>query len=119
MEINIADKKIGNNHPIFIIAELSANHQQNFDLAVKAIKEAGADAIKLQTYTPDTMTIDCDNEYFRIGKGTIWEGKTLYDSYKEAYTHWQWQPELKNDNYLWFFTRNISEGMRIYKGRFL
>jgi len=97
-EIKFSNKIIGGEHPVFIIAELSANHNQDFNQAVeliKAAKEAGADAIKLQTYTPDTMTIDCDNEYFRIGKGTIWEGKTLYELYKEAYTPWEWQPELK------------------------
>ena len=83
--------------PVFIIAEMSANHGQSFDRAVEIIKAAhvsGADAIKLQTYTPDTITIDCDNEYFRI-KGTIWEGRTLYDLYGEAYTPWEWQPRLK------------------------
>ena len=97
-EIKIISKKIGEYNSVFIVAELSANHNQDFNQAVeliKAAKEAGADAIKLQTYTPDTMTIDCDNEYFRIGKGTLWEGKTLYELYKEAYTPWEWQPELK------------------------
>lgn len=92
---NFNIKKISS---VLIIAELSANHNHDFNQAVeliKAAKEAGADAIKLQTYTPDTITIDCDNEYFRIGKGTIWEGKTLYELYKEAYTPWEWQPELK------------------------
>ncbi|WP_456324628.1 pseudaminic acid synthase [Desulfonauticus submarinus] len=86
-----------NEKKVFIIAELSANHNQDFDIAVqtiKAAKEAGADAIKLQTYTPDTMTINCDNEYFRI-KGTIWEGKNLYQLYGEAYTPWEWHPKLK------------------------
>lgn len=83
---------------VLIIAELSANHNQQFELAVKTIKaakEAGADAIKLQTYTPDTLTIDCDNKYFQINGGTLWDGKTLYELYKEAYTPWEWQPELK------------------------
>lgn len=97
-QFKIGNRAIGENHPVYIIAELSANHNQDFDQAVnliKAAKEAGADAIKLQTYTPDTMTIDCDNEYFRIGKGTIWEGKNLYELYKEAYTPWEWQPKLK------------------------
>lgn len=97
-QIRIADRIIGDNHPVYIVAELSANHNHDFDQAVrmiKAAKEAGADAIKLQTYTPDTMTIDCDNEFFQIGKGTIWEGRNLYDLYKEAYTPWEWQPELK------------------------
>ncbi|SDN44457.1 pseudaminic acid synthase [Desulfonauticus submarinus] len=82
---------------VFIIAELSANHNQDFDIAVqtiKAAKEAGADAIKLQTYTPDIMTINCDNEYFRI-KDTIWQGKTLYQLYEEAYTPWEWHSSLK------------------------
>jgi pseudaminic acid synthase len=84
--------------PVFIIAELSANHCQDFDLAVKtikAIKEAGADAVKLQTYTPNTITIDSDNEYFQIKRGTLWDGKTLYQVYQEAHTPWEWQPKLK------------------------
>jgi pseudaminic acid synthase len=96
--ISINNRTIGRGHAVYIIAEMSANHGQSYDEAVKIIqaaKEAGADAIKLQTYTPDTITIDCDNEYFRIGKGTIWEGRTLYDLYKEAYTPWKWQPKLK------------------------
>lgn len=82
----------------YIIAELSANHHQSFDIAVKTIKaakDAGVDAVKLQTYTPDTITIDCDNEYFQIKYGTVWDGKILYDLYKEAYTPWDWQPKLK------------------------
>ena len=81
-----------------IVAELSANHNQNFELAVatiRAAKRAGADAIKLQTYTPDTITIDCDNEYFRdLLKGTIWEGQKFYDLYKTAFTPWEWHEEL-------------------------
>jgi len=70
MYLKVGDKKIGKNYQVFIIAEMSANHLQKFDNAVKLIKaakEAGADAIKLQTYTPDTITIDCDNEYFQMG----------------------------------------------------
>lgn len=96
--ISIIEKKIGTNYPVYIIAELSANHNQDFNQAanlIHAAKDAGADAVKIQTYTPDTMTIDCDNEYFKIGKGTIWEGKYLYSLYKEAYTPWEWQPDLK------------------------
>lgn len=96
--IRIGNKEIGLNRPVYIIAEMSANHGQDFNQAVKIIyaaKEAGADAIKLQTYRPDTITIDCNNEYFRIGKGTIWEGKNLYELYREAYTPWDWQPKLK------------------------
>lgn len=89
--------EIGNNRT-FIIAEMSANHLQNFDRAVeviKAAKKAGADAVKLQTYTPDTITIDCDNEYFQIKQETIWDGTTLHKLYQEAYTPWEWQPKLK------------------------
>ncbi|NGP78149.1 pseudaminic acid synthase [Balneolaceae bacterium YR4-1] len=83
----------------FIIAELSANHNGDKEIAlktIKAAKEAGADAIKLQTYTPDTITIDCDNKYFQIEGGTLWDGKTLYDLYAEAYTPWEWHEELFN-----------------------
>lgn len=108
--IEISSRHIGPGYPTYIIAEMSANHNQDFDRAVKIIeaaKETGADAIKLQTYTPDTLTIDCDNEYFCIGKGTIWEGRNLYDLYGEAYTPWEWQPKLKdlaNDLGLAFFS---------------
>lgn len=96
--IEIAGRKIGENHPVFIIAEMSANHLQDYDRAVETIRKAkwaGADAIKLQTYTPDTITIDCNNEYFQIKQGTIWDGTTLYKLYEEAYTPWEWQPKLK------------------------
>jgi pseudaminic acid synthase len=82
---------------VFIIAELSANHNQNKDTAIatiKAAKKAGADAIKFQTFTPDTITLDCRNEYFNINHGTIWDGKNLHDLYKEAYTPWEWHEEL-------------------------
>lgn len=98
MVIKIKDRFIGEDQPVFIVAELSANHNQIFDIAVKtikAMKEAGADAVKLQTYTPDTITIDCSNEYFQIKQGTLWDGKTLYQLYQEAYTPWEWQPKLK------------------------
>lgn len=94
----IGEKSVGYNKPVFIIAELSANHNHDFDVAVKtieAVAKAGADAIKIQTYTADTITIDCNNEYFQIKQGTIWDGKTLYELYKEAYTPWEWQPKLK------------------------
>lgn len=96
--IEINGRRIGAGLPVYIIAEMSANHNQNYDQAVgiiKAAKEAGADAIKLQTYTPDTITLNCGNEHFLIGEGTVWEGKNLYDLYKEAHTPWEWQPELK------------------------
>lgn len=97
MDIDIAGKKIGINQPTFIIAELSANHNQQLDLAlatVKAAKEAGADAIKLQTYTADTLTLDCDSDYFKVNHGTLWDGETLYSLYKKAYTPWEWHPEI-------------------------
>jgi pseudaminic acid synthase len=96
--IRLGQKKIGPLFPVYIIAELSANHNQDFNQAVDLIhaaKKAGADAVKIQTYTPDTLTINCNNDYFRIGKGTQWEGKNLYSLYKEAYTPWEWQPDLK------------------------
>ena len=82
---------------VFIVAELSANHKHDKQIAldtIKAAKEAGADAVKLQTYTAGTMTIDCDNDYFRISGGTLWDGKTLYELYTEAYTPWDWHMEL-------------------------
>lgn len=97
-EFKIGDKVVGGVAPVFIVAEMSANHLQNFDIAVKIIKEAGkagADAIKLQTYTPDTMTLNVDNDYFKIKQGTIWDGRTLYDLYQEAYMPWEWQPKLQ------------------------
>lgn len=96
--IKIGGREIGGENPAFIIAELSANHNQNFETAVKTVhaaREAGADAIKLQTYTADTITLDCDNEYFQIKQGTIWDGTTLYKLYRQAYTPWEWQPKLK------------------------
>lgn len=96
-ELSINHRKIGDGHPVYLIAEMSANHHHDLERAIaliKAAKEAGADAVKLQTYTPDTLTIDCGNQYFRVGKGTAWEGKVLYQLYGEAYTPWQWQPQL-------------------------
>ena len=113
--IEINGRRIGEGAPVYVIAEMSANHNQDFAQAVqiiKAAKESGADAIKIQTYTPDTLTIDCDNDYFRIGKGTIWEGRKLYDLYREAYTPWEWQPKLKQvaeDLGLAFFSTPFDE----------
>ena len=98
MEFKIGKKEIGENHPTFIIAELSANHMNNYDIAVKtieAIAESGADAVKFQTFTPDTITIDCDNDYFQIKQGTVWDGLVLHDLYEKAYMPWDWQPKLK------------------------
>jgi pseudaminic acid synthase len=96
-EIRIANRTIGAGQSVYIIAEVSANHHQDFEQAVKIIhaaKDAGANAVKLQTYTADTMTIDCDRPEFRIN-GTIWDGRKLYELYGEAYTPWEWQPRLK------------------------
>lgn len=98
MEFKIGRKEIGKNHPTFIIAELSANHMNDFDIAVKTIEamaESGADAVKFQTFTPNTITINCDNEYFQIKQGTVWDGQVLYELYEQAYMPWDWQPKLK------------------------
>jgi len=95
--IFINKREISSTQPTYIIAEMSANHHQSFEKAIKILEEAkmaGADAVKLQTYTPDTITLDCDNEYFKI-KDTIWKGATLYKLYKNAYTPWEWHPKLK------------------------
>ena len=96
--ITINNRRIGKGCPVYIVAEISANHNQDFGRAaglVRAAKGAGADAVKFQTFTPDTITLDCNNDCFRIGKGTAWEGRTLYDLYREASMPWEWQPELK------------------------
>jgi N-acetylneuraminate synthase/pseudaminic acid synthase len=88
-----------NANSVFIIAEMSANHCGDIDLAkriISAAKTCGADSIKLQTYTADTMTIDCKTDAFKIKGGTLWDDKYLYDLYKEAYTPWKWQQELKS-----------------------
>jgi len=88
---------IGNGCPTYIIAEISANHNQNLGIARQLIKEAsksGANAVKLQTYTPDTITLDCNNEHFQIKKGP-WQGQTLHQLYSKAYTPWDWHSELK------------------------
>lgn len=95
-EFSINGRKIGPEHEPYIIAELSANHNGSlktvYELIDQAV-EAGADAIKIQTYTPDTLTIKCDHEDFLI-KGGLWDGKTLYDLYGEAYTPWEWHKDI-------------------------
>lgn len=94
--IQIGSSSISEASKTFIIAEMSANHLQDYDRAVKIIhaaKEAGADAIKLQTYTADTITMNSDRDCFSI-HGSIWDGTTLYKLYQEAYTPWEWQPRL-------------------------
>ncbi len=100
LNISTPDRQclIGQGHQTFIIAEMSANHGHSIKKAKKIMAEAaqcGADAVKLQTYTPDTMTLNCRTAPFMIGKGTIWEGKNLYELYGEAYTPWEWHAELK------------------------
>lgn len=99
-KFKIGNKQISAASPTFIVAEISANHNQDYNRAVEIIhaaKEAGADAVKLQTYTADTITIDCDSDYFQITQGTIWDGTTLYKLYQEAYTPWEWQPKLMEE----------------------
>jgi pseudaminic acid synthase len=110
--IRLNDKiEIHDDSPVLIVAEMSANHLGDYEKAVEIIKEAakaGADAIKIQTYTADTMTIESEKDDFTLNSGTIWDGKTYYDLYKEAYTPWQWQPKLKeiaeNHGLLFFST---------------
>lgn len=94
----ICGRQVGSGKPVYIVAELSANHNQDFARAVElvhAAREAGANAVKLQTYTPDTITIASNRECFRIAGGTLWDGRTLHELYGEAYTPWDWQPRLK------------------------
>lgn len=99
--INIGKRVIGPGHPCFIVAEISGNHHQKYEEAVellKAAKDAGVDAVKLQTYTPDTITLNSDKGWFRVeGKDhpESWKGQTLYNLYEKAYTPWEWQPKLK------------------------
>ena len=97
--IKINGRPVGDGAPAYIIAEMSANHAGSIERALEMIhvaKEAGADCIKIQTYTPDTMTIDCHNEYFNIEKGT-WEGENLYSLYQKAYTPWEWHKQLRDE----------------------
>ncbi|HPN84398.1 MAG TPA: pseudaminic acid synthase [Victivallales bacterium] len=96
--VKINNRVVGPGQPVYVIAELSANHGQDFNKAaelIKIAKDSGADAVKIQTYTPDTITIDCNKSFFKIKGKTIWDGRTLYDLYGEAYTPWEWQPKLK------------------------
>jgi len=97
-EISVADKKIGPNHPPFIIADMSGNHNQSLDRAlaiIEAAAKAGAHAVKLQTYTADTMTLDiAEREFFINDPDSLWKGKSLYELYKEAYTPWEWHKPI-------------------------
>ena len=95
--IRIGKRYVGEGEKTFVVAEVSANHLQDYGRAeaiIKAAAQAGADAVKLQTYTPDTITLDCDNDYFQITQGTIRDGTTLHKLYEQAYTPWEWQPRL-------------------------
>ena len=95
--MKIGNYKLSDDSEVFIIAELSANHNGSLNIAldtIRAAKRAGANAIKLQTYTADTLTIECDKEDFIIKSGTIWDGKTFYELYKSAYTPWEWHKEI-------------------------
>ncbi len=101
-KIRVGKRWIGEGEPVYLVAELSANHKQSFDRAIqiiKAAKEAGADAIKIQTYTPDTLTIESEKEWFRIRGEGPWAGKTLYQLYGEAYTPWDWHAGLQRAAY--------------------
>lgn len=94
--IEIAGRKIGPAHPPYVIAELSANHNGSLTRAldtITAAHQAGADAIKLQTYTADTITLDCDDELFMV-RGGLWDGQSLYQLYQSAYTPWEWHAQL-------------------------
>jgi N-acetylneuraminate synthase len=108
--LSISGRTIGAGHPTYVVAELSANHGHDFDLALRlvhAAKDVGADAIKVQTYTPDTITLNSSRKWFRVSGGTLWDGRTLYDLYQEAYMPWEWQPRLKsvaNDLQMDFFS---------------
>lgn len=96
--MRIAEQQIGNGAPTYVIAELSANHRQRLESAVQlvdAAADAGADAVKLQTYRPDTITIDVHRPEFRIESGTVWDGRMLYDLYAEAFTPWEWHEPLQ------------------------
>ena len=97
-EIKIGSHIISKDTPAFIVAEMSANHNMDYNRAVeimRAAKEAGADAVKIQTYTADTITLDSDAPCFQITQGTLWDGITLHKLYQTAYTPWEWQAKLK------------------------
>ena len=114
-QIKIGDRLIGEGQPCYIVAEISANHNQSFEIAEKIIhaaKKAGADAVKLQTYTPETMTLDCEREDFQLPNDSVWSGKKLFELYAQAYTPWEWHPKLQkiaHDCGLDFFSTPFDE----------
>jgi len=96
--LQINQRIVGAGQPVYVIAEISANHNHEFEQAAKIVrvaKDAGADAVKLQTYTADTITLRSDQECFVVKGGTLWDGKTLHNLYGEAFMPWEWQPKLK------------------------
>jgi len=112
IKIEIAGRTISSSHPPYVIAELSANHSGSFEKALKIIDEAanaGADAVKLQTYKPDTITLDSDLDDFKI-KGGLWDGRTLYELYEEAHTPWDWHKPL--------FEHASARGITIFSSPF-
>ncbi|MBI4272959.1 pseudaminic acid synthase [Candidatus Uhrbacteria bacterium] len=91
-------RHIGVGHPVFIVAEMSCNHLQDINRAyriIDAMVDAGVDAVKVQTVSPETLTMDCDNEYFQVNVNSIWKGQSLFELYKKVYMPWEWQPILK------------------------
>jgi pseudaminic acid synthase len=111
-QIEIAGRPIGQEHSPYVIAELSANHNGKLETALRIIEEAkkaGADAVKLQTYKPDTITLDCDSEDFKI-RGGLWDGRTLYELYEEAHMPWDWHKPL--------FERARQLGITIFSSPF-
>ena len=98
-QLQIKSRSIGDGNPAYLIAEMSANHAGDMGRALEIIhaaKESGADCIKIQTYTPDTITMNCNNEFFTLSGGT-WKGENLYELYGKAYTPWEWQGRLKEE----------------------
>ncbi len=97
-EFKINNSLIGEKHPVYIIAELSANHEQDLKLAqetIHAMKDSGADAVKLQTFTPDSITLNSSRPWFQTRKDSLWAGQKMYDLYLKAYTPWEWHENLK------------------------
>ena len=95
--MKIGERTIGPGNGAYCIAEISANHNGSLDAALELVhlaKDCGADAVKIQTYTADTLTLDCDNEFFRIAGGTLWDGTTLHELYQQAYTPWEWHAAI-------------------------
>ena len=94
---DIGSRRVGDDAPVFVVAELSANHGQKKDIALRTVEaaaKAGADAIKLQTYTPDTLTLRSDAPPFVVHSKNEWDGRSLYDLYQEAMTPWEWHADL-------------------------